>query len=142
MGNTERKELKFGNLLIRVGFGLLFVWGGLEKFFEGFLGGVGLEKMALGLYKTGWSFLGDTGTLVLAFVLALVELLAGVSLIINRKLVLSFATLASIMMVALLTVYLPQGNWMKGMIHLALITSLTGMAFNYYEKGKSLLQQV
>ena len=38
--------MKYSDLIIRIGFGLLFVWGGLEKFFEGFLGGVGLQNMA------------------------------------------------------------------------------------------------
>lgn len=133
--------MKYGNVLIQIGFGLLFIWGGLEKFFEGFLGGVGLQKMASVLHSTGWSFLGESGTLVLAAVLAFLELLAGVLLILNKKMVMSYTFLAFTMLVALFTVYIPQGNWMQGMIHLALITSLIGMALNYYEKGKNLMQQ-
>ena len=38
--------MNLGNTIIRIGFGLLFVWCGLEKMIEGFLGGVGLDNMA------------------------------------------------------------------------------------------------
>jgi len=51
-----------GNLIIRIGLGLLFVWGGIEKFIEGFLGGVGLQNMADFLKASGLEFLGDSGT--------------------------------------------------------------------------------
>ena len=54
--------MKTGNIIIRIGFGLLFVWGGLEKFIEGFLGGVGLNNMAAFLKSSGFAFLGDSGT--------------------------------------------------------------------------------
>lgn len=38
--------MNLGNLIIRISIGLLFVWGGVEKFIEGFLGGVGLQAVA------------------------------------------------------------------------------------------------
>ena len=72
-----------GNLIIRIGFGLLFVWGGLEKFFEGFLGGVGLENMANFLKSSGLAFLGDSGTFVVGAILAALELVAGILLLIK-----------------------------------------------------------
>lgn len=133
--------MNFGNLIIRIAFGLLFIWGGLEKFFEGFLGGVGLQNMAGFLISTGWSFLGDTGTFVLAVILSTLELVAGVLLIANKKLFYSYSFLSFIMLVALLTVYIPSGNWMNIMIHIALFGSLLGLGLNHFNKEKSLWQQ-
>lgn len=126
--------MNFGNLIIRIAFGLLFIWGGLEKFFEGFLGGVGLQNMAGFLKSTGWSFLGDTGTFVLAVILSTLELVAGVLLIANKKLFYSYSFLSFIMLVALLTVYIPSGNWMNIMIHIALFGSLLGLGLNHFNK--------
>ncbi len=119
-----------GNLIIRLGFGLLFVWGGVEKFIEGFLGGVGLENMANFLKSSGLSFLGDSGTYALGALLAALELIAGILLIINKKTFQAYAFLAFIMLMALVLVHIPSGNWMNIMIHLALFTTLTGLALN------------
>lgn len=130
-----------GNLIIRIAFGLLFIWGGLEKFFEGFLGGVGLQNMANFLKSTGWSFLGDSGTYILAIILSALELIAGILLISNQKLFYSYIFLAFIMLVALFTVHIPSGNWMNIMIHIALFGSLLGLALNHFNKEKSLWQQ-
>lgn len=129
------------NLIIRIAFGLLFIWGGLEKFFEGFLGGVGLQNMAGFLKSTGWGFLGDSGTFVLAVILSTLELLAGVLLIANKKLFYSFSFLSLVMLVALLTVYIPSGNWMNIMIHIALFGSLLGLGLNHFNKEYSIWQQ-
>ena len=133
--------MNYGDLIIRVGFGLLFIWGGLEKFFEGFVGGVGLQKMASSLGSLGWGFLGDTGTLALAAFLALAELVAGVLMILGKKLFLSYVSMSFVMFVALVTVYIPAGSWMNSMIHIALTMSLLGLGLNQYEKGKSIWQQ-
>ena len=124
-----------GNLLIRLGMGLLFVWGGLEKFFEGFLGGVGLQNMAGFLKSSGLAFLGDTGTYVLGFILALLELVAGAAILANIKLFESYAFLAFIMLMALVLVHIPSGNWMNIMIHIALLFTLAGLALNHKEKA-------
>ncbi len=133
--------MKYGNLMIRIGFGLLFIWGGLEKFFEGFLGGVGLQNMADFLKSIGWDFLGNQGTLILATALALLEIIAGVLLLANKQVVFSYGVLALIMLIALVTVYLPSGNWMNGMIHFALFTKLLGLGLTNYDIQKPLLQQ-
>jgi len=119
-----------GNILIRIGFGLLFIWGGLEKFFEGFLGGVGLQNVANFLQASGFSFLGDTGSYILGIVLAALELIAGVALLTNKKLFESYAFLAFIMLVALVLVHIPSGSWMNSMIHLSLVTTLAGLSLN------------
>jgi len=119
-----------GNILIRIGFGLLFIWGGLEKFFEGFLGGVGLQNVANFLQAIGFSFLGDTGSYILGIVLAALELIAGVALLTNKKLFESYAFLAFIMLVALVLVHIPSGSWMNSMIHLSLVTTLAGLSLN------------
>lgn len=120
--------MKSGNLIIRISFALLFIWGGLEKFFEGFLGGVGLQNMADFLKSSGLAFLGDTGTYTLGFILALLELIAGILLLINKQLFYSYAFLAFIMFMALVLVHIPSGNWLNIMIHIALMGSLAGLA--------------
>lgn len=125
LGNTH-----LGDLTIRVGFGLLFIWGGLEKFIEGFMGGVGLQNMANFLYGSGLSFLGESGTYALGAVLALLELVAGILLIINMQKRYAYVFLAFIMFMALVLVHIPSGNWMNIMIHIALLTSLLGLGFN------------
>ncbi len=125
-----------GTTIIRFGYGILFIWGGLEKFFQGFLGGVGLHNMADFLKSTGWSFLGDSGTFALAVLLASMELLAGILLLANQKLMYVFFLLSFIMLVALLTVHIPSGNWMNIMIHVTLFTSLLGLGLTQLAKEK------
>lgn len=131
--------MKNGNLVIRIGFGLLFVWGGLEKFFEGFLGGVGLQNMADFLKGSGLAFLGDTGTYVLGAILAALELVAGILLLVNKRLFEAYAFLAFIMLMALVLVHIPSGNWMNIMIHIALCLALVGMAMNNKTNNNSSL---
>lgn len=122
--------MDLGNILIRVGFGLLFVWGGLEKFFEGFLGGVGLQNMADFLANSGLGFLGSTGVFVLAVLLAALELIAGIALIADRFKFPAYLFLAFTMLMALVLVHIPSGNWLMIMIHVALLTTLSGLALN------------
>ncbi len=122
--------MNIGNLVIRIGFGLLFIWGGLEKFIEGFLGGVGLKNMAGFLQSSGLGFLGESGTYVLGALLAFLELAAGILLLANKKLFYSYSFLAFIMLMALVLVHIPSGNWMMIMIHIALFTSLLGLGLN------------
>ncbi|MDG1821950.1 MAG: DoxX family protein [Flavobacteriaceae bacterium] len=129
--------MKYSNLIIRLGIGLLFVWGGLEKFFEGFLGGVGLQNMADFLKDSGLAFLGDSGTYVLGVLLALFELVAGILVLTNKKLQYAYAFLAFIMFVALVLVHIPSGNWMNIMIHITLFTTLLGLAFENLIKLRS-----
>ncbi|TYB74011.1 DoxX family membrane protein [Bizionia myxarmorum] len=117
-----------GNLIIRIGFALLFIWGGLEKFIEGFLGGVGLQNMADFLKESGLTFLGDTGTYALGALLALLELIAGILLLINKQTFFAYTFLAFVMLMALVLVHIPSGNWMNIMIHVALTTTLAGLA--------------
>ena len=119
-----------GNLIIRIGFGLLFIWGGLEKFIEGFLGGVGLQNMANFLLSSGLGFLGESGAYVLGGLLAFFELAAGILLIANIQKMYAYFFLSFIMLMAILLVHIPSGNWMNIMIHLALITSLLGLGIN------------
>lgn len=124
-----------GNLLIRIGMGLLFIWGGLEKFFEGLMGGVGLQKMAEALQSIGFGFLGDTGNLILAGFLALAELIAGIAILANRRLFEAYGAMAIVMLVALVLVHIPSGSWMNSMIHGALTLTLAGLASNHKSKA-------
>jgi putative oxidoreductase len=128
--------MNIGNLIIRIGLGLLFVWGGLEKFFTGFVGGVGLEKMASSLQAIGFGFLGETGNYILAIFLAATELIAGVLILINKKVSYAAFYAAFIMLVAMITVYIPRGNWMQSMIHIALLTSYLGIGVEALPKRK------
>ena len=127
--------MNIGNLVIRIGIALLFVWGGLEKFFEGFLGGVGLQNMANFLKGSGLAFLGDTGTYALGALLAALELIAGILVLVNKQLLFAYAFLAFIMLMALVLVHIPSGNWMNIMIHIMLITTLAGLAINENENS-------
>ncbi|MBD3906614.1 MULTISPECIES: DoxX family membrane protein [Flavobacteriales] len=129
--------MKYSNLIIRIGFGLLFVWGGLEKFFEGFLGGVGLQKGADILKSSGLSFLGDSGTFALVALLAFLELAAGILVLANKQLKYAYGFLAFIMLMALVLVHIPSGNWMNIMIHIALFTTLLGLALDHFSTSKS-----
>ena len=126
--------MKLGNTIIRIGFGLLFVWGGLEKLIEGFMGGVGLDNMAGFLKSSGLGFLGDSGTYILGTIVALVALAAGILLFANKKLFYAYAALTGIIAVALLLVHVPSRNWMNIMIHIALFTSLLGLAIQHKEE--------
>lgn len=74
-----------GNIITRLGLGLLFIWGELEKLFQDFLGGVGLETMSSFLGNISFSFLGETGTYILAIWLAISELIAGLFILLNYK---------------------------------------------------------
>jgi len=120
--------MKAGSIIIRIGIGLLFVWGGLEKFMEGFLGGVGLDNMAAFLKSNGLAFLGDSGVYAVGALLAAVELAAGILVLINKQLLYAYAFLAFIMFMALILVHIPSGNWMNIMIHVALFTTMLGLA--------------
>jgi len=122
--------MNIGNVIIRIGIALLFIWGGLEKFFEGFLGGVGLDNMAGFLKSSGLAFLGDSGAYALGALLALLELVAGILVLINKQLFYAYAFLAFIMLNALVLVHIPSGNWMNIFIHITLLTTLAGLAVN------------
>jgi len=128
--------MKYSNLIIRIGLGLLFVWGGLEKFLIGYFGGVGLDKMASSLQSIGFGFLGEEGNYILAILLAGTELIAGILILVNRYTALACFYAAVIMFVALITVYFPSGNWMQSMIHIALLTTFFGLGLDSYKIKK------
>lgn len=129
--------MSYGNFIMRLGLGLLFVWGGLEKFFVGYFGGVGLEKMANSLQSIGFGFLGDKGNYFLAFLLAATELIAGILILVNKKTSLACFYGAFIMLIALITVYIPRGDWMQSMIHIALLSAFLGIGVEKYASNKS-----
>ncbi|WP_194852311.1 DoxX family protein [Nonlabens antarcticus] len=126
--------MKIGNLIIRIGIGLLFVWGGVEKFIEGFMGGVGLQAVADLFKSSGLAFLGDTGTYVLSVLLATLELVAGILVLLGKQLAYSYAFLAIVMVMAFVLVHAPSGNWMNMMIHIALAAIFMGMAVEEHSK--------
>jgi len=127
-----------GNLLIRIGIGLVFVWGGLEKFIPGFLGGPGLEG------ATGFvgSVFGVNGVIasILTIGLAITELAAGVLIILGKKLFEAYAALTLILLVAVIMVWLPAGfqdmsgknnvTWVTLITHIGLLLTLAGLTLN------------
>ena len=130
-----------GASLVKLGLGLLFTWGGLEKLFEGFLGGVGLDALSGMLGNIGFGFLGG-GTYALAIVVAVVELLAGLVLLGGAfgcntcaKYV-KYAGWAGVIIlaVAILTVHLPNFDsesamsWANLLLHLSAALSFAGVA--------------
>lgn len=120
-----------GSIIIRISLGILFLWGGLEKFIEGFLGGVGLKNMADFLKASGLAFLGDTGNYIMAIVLASTELIAAILLFANKKLFYAYGVLAVIILMALVLVWIPKADWMNIMIHIGLFGTLVGMALTH-----------
>lgn len=126
--------MNLGNLIIRISIGLLFVWGGVEKFIEGFLGGVGLQAMADMLKGSGLAFLGDTGTYALGAILAALELIAGILVLLGKQLMYAYGFLAFVMFMALILVHIPSGNWLNIMIHIALFGILAGLAIQQKQK--------
>ncbi len=120
-------ESKIGHIFFRIGLGILFVWGGLEKIFIGYFGGVGLEKMGHSLERI-FSFLGEQGNYILAIWVAFSELIAGILILLNFKAFYASLYAGFVLLVALFTVYI-SNSWMQSMIHIALICSYVGYAF-------------
>ena len=128
-----------GNLLIRIGIGLVFVWGGLEKFIPGFFGGPGLEG-ATGFLKSVGLDLGGA-TIGLTIALAAVELLGGILILLGKKLFEAYAVLAIVMLIATLLVWAPKAFadfsgannmfWVIFITHLGLTITLAGLALNH-----------
>ena len=128
-----------GNLLIRIGIGLVFIWGGLEKFIPGFLGGPGLDG-ATGFVKSIGLDLGGV-TKVVTVILALVELGAGLLIIAGKKLFEAYAVLTIVILFAIILVWGPGAfadftannntTWVGFIVHLGLLFTLAGLALNH-----------
>ena len=85
------------------------------------------------LGSIGFGFLWG-GTYYLAIIVAVVELIAGIMLLINYRVHYAYAALTGIIAVALLFAHIPSGNWMNIMIHVGLLWALAGMTLITYEK--------
>lgn len=128
-----------GNLLIRIGIGLIFIWGGLEKFIPGFLGGPGLTG-ASGFVGSVFGLEGTIAT-ILTVVLAITELAAGVFVVVGKKLFEAYAVLTLILLVAIVMVWLPAGfndmsgnnnvTWVTLITHIGLLITLAGLTINH-----------
>lgn len=131
-----------GNLVIRIGIGLIFLWGGLEKFIPGFLGGPGLEG-ATGFIGDVFGVSGVIAT-IMTIGLAITELVAGIMLIAGKKLFETYAALTILMLVATVMVWLPAGfadmsgnnnvTWIVVMMHIGLLFTLAGLALQEKQK--------
>ncbi|HEY5714161.1 MAG TPA: doxX family protein [Candidatus Gracilibacteria bacterium] len=133
-----------GSAFTKLGLALLFLWGGLEKLFTGFLGGVGLKAVAGMLGGMGFGFLGETGTYVLAIVLAVVELAAGLIFLgaafgckkCGSCCYVKKAAWAGviIMVGAIALVHIPSfdaasaGSWANLLLHVVVVTTCLGIA--------------
>lgn len=131
-----------GNVLIRIGIGLIFIWGGVEKFIPGFFGGPGLEG-ATGFVGGVFGVEGIIAT-ILTVGLAITELAAGVLVIIGKKLFEAYTVLTLILLVAIVMVWLPAGfkdmsgnnnmTWIIVITHIGLLLTLAGLALNHKKK--------
>ena len=127
-----------GNVLIRIGIGIIFIWGGLEKFIPGFFGGPGLTG-ATGFVGGVFGVEGVIAT-ILTVGLAITELAAGVLVVIGKKLFISYTVLTIILLVATLMVWGPAGfkdmsgannvTWVILITHIGLLLTLGGLALN------------
>lgn len=132
-----------GNLLIRIGVGVMSVWAGLEKLIPGFLGGPGLEG-ATGFLKSVGLDLGGA-TIVLTIILAITELAAGVLLLTGKKLFEAYAMVTLVMFVAVVLVWAPGAfadfsannntNWTVLAAHIGLLFALAGITLNNKKKA-------
>lgn len=128
-----------GNLLIRIGIGFIFIWGGLEKFIPGFLGGPGLTG-ATGFVGSVFGVEGTIAT-ILTIGLAITELAGGILLVAGKKLFQAYAVLTLILLVAIIMVWLPAGlkdmsgnnnvTWVTLVTHLGLLLTMAGLALNH-----------
>lgn len=128
MVNTLMKpNYDVGLLIMRITVGLLFVWGGVGKFVGPALGGPPLGMFAEGMV---WD------QLWLAVIVALVEIVAGLGVLLgifNRA---SSVLLGVITVVALITVNIPGNTPVGGtplgnvfiFMHIALLGQLAGLA--------------
>lgn len=131
-----------GNLLIRIGIGIIFLWGGLEKFIPGFLGGPGLEG-ATGFIGGVFGVSGAIAT-ILTVGLAITEIAAGLLLIAGKKLFETYAVLTVLLLVATVLVWLPAGfgdmsgnnnvNWILVIMHIGLLLILAGLTLQERQK--------
>ncbi len=130
--------MNLGNFIIRLGIGLIFIWGGLEKFIPGFLGGPGLEG-ATGFVGSVFGITGSFAT-ILTIGLAITELAAGILIVAGKKLFEAYAVLTLILLIAIIMVWLPAGfkdmsgannvTWVTLITHLGLLLILAGLAID------------
>ena len=128
-----------GNVLIRIGIGLIFIWGGIEKFIPGFLGGPGLTG-ATGFVGSVFGLEGTIATII-TIGLAITELAAGSLVVAGKKLFESYAVLTIILLVAIVMVWLPAGlkdmsgnnnvTWVTLITHIGLLVTLAGLTLNH-----------
>ena len=127
-----------GDVLIRIGIGLIFIWGGLEKFIPGFFGGPGLDG-ATGFVGSVFGVEGIIAS-ILTIGLAIAELGAGLLVVFGKKLFQAYAVLTIIMLVAVVMVWLPagfkdmsganNGTWVTVITHVGLLIILAGLTLN------------
>lgn len=103
-------------LIMRIGVALVFLYGGLGKLF-GILGGPGLENFS-GMV---W------GSMAIATIVAIVELVAGISVLLGFMSRESNLLLAIIIAFATFMVHVPSGNVMNILVHVMLFTNLIGL---------------
>ena len=126
MQHKEMSRTDGALFLLRLGVGLLFVWGGLGKLIGPALGGPPLAGFA---EQMVW------GQLWLATLVAVAELLGGVALLSGLLTRYAAAVLGVITLVALVTVHLPGQTPVSGtplgmvfiLLHVSLLTQLAAI---------------
>lgn len=113
------KNSELGLFLLRLFMGLLFIYGGIGKLF-GVLGGPGIEMFS-GMV---W------GSMFLAYLVAIVELIAGLALVLGIMSRQASVLLSIILLVAIFHIHIPNDpNIMNTLIRLALIGGLLNIVF-------------
>ena len=119
MRQITKSDSCMGLFFMRVTIGLLFLYGGVGKLF-GILGGPGIANFS-GMV---W------GSTFLAYFVGIVELVAGIMLILGIMSRYAAIPLIAILLVAIVHIHIPNDpNIMGTLIRLALIGSLLGTTF-------------
>ncbi|MCA9459486.1 MAG: DoxX family protein [Nanoarchaeota archaeon] len=123
------KNDDLGSFFLRLFMGLLFLYGGVGKLF-GILGGPGIEMFSGMVWNQMW----------LAYLVAIVELLAGLMLIVGYMTRQASVLLSIILLVAIVHIHIPNDpNIMNTLVRLALIGGLMKIIFS--GSGKVALEE-
>ncbi len=126
---TKEKKYAYGNLIIRIGLAVLFIYAGLEKFFTGFLGsGSGLKSTSEFICEIGFASFGQNFCFAMAIIIATVELVSGILILINKNLFLAYSSLAFLLFMIFVMVHIPGGNLVDILTYFCIFMTLLGLA--------------
>lgn len=115
-----KKNENIGLLILRVTLGVLFIFGGISKFLPQ-IGPASIQGFADAM-------LG--GSLVLAILVGLSELLGGIAILTGIMARQAGVLLSIVMLGAIILVHFPSGNMLNVLIHFVLIGALLNITFS------------